>query len=788
MAGHRADSLAALMREALSVPAGERSAWLRSRCAGDAALAQRLRDALPTEPGETPAPSPLLKPLESIPESARRIGPYTLRGVLGEGTFGVVYLAEQREPIPRRVALKVLKPQVAGREILQRFDRERRLLARLDHPGIAHVLDAGVADDGRPWFAVEFVRGLPLLRHCDEARLSIEARVRLFEEICRAVHHAHQCGVLHRDLKPGNILVSTGQPGDGTPVWGLPKVIDFGIAEALGGDEVPASSGDGTATETPVGKAGEAGASTSSTGSSAPGGVVGTLEYMSPEQALGRDLDPRSDVFALGAILHHMLVGAPPLGVADEAPADALEGRATPTGDRLLDFVDRIRNLDPLPPSEAVKRLPPDERERVAKARSTTPSRLVRQLRGDLDWIVAHCLAKDRSARYDSAADLAADLRRHLAARPIDAAPPDVLYRLSRFVKRHQRATVATVISIASLLLATVFVAAALRTTLRAHHAERMARLQAERASAEASDALGALLSFITRLSLDSAAEGAAASPDELLAAAREELIAPFREQPRPQAEIRMALAKAMLSLDHPRAAEREITAAIALLGTLGEAGDAAMIEALRTQAAIAIQRERFGDAATTLDRAFDLQKQSDPDDAAGLVSLWFERARLGIARGDGAAARRALVEARRAIEQIPDPAARRRSQSSASFFEAQALLLDERWEEALAAIEPNLAFNRATMPGHWWVAESRAVEAAALIGMGQVEQGRSILSEVESPLLRALPPGSSPRRVIGDLVARALASQGLKAEAERWRALAIPLGTARRNRDAGEP
>lgn len=790
VAGHRADSLAALVRETLAVPAGERSAWLRSRCSGDPALAARVRDALPTEPGDTPSPSPLLRPLESVPESARRIGPYALRGILGEGTFGIVYLADQRDPIPRRVALKVLKPALAGREVLARFDRERRLLARLDHPGIAHVLDAGVTDDGRPWFAIEFVRGLPLMRHCDEARLSVDSRVRLFEEICRAVHHAHQCGVLHRDLKPGNILVAQGQPGDGTPAWGLPKVIDFGIAEAIGGDAAESRAAsrattDSADAENPHGSDGESAARTIDAGAQTESGafsrgLTGTLEYMSPEQALGLELDPRSDVYALGAILHHLLTGAPPLGESDAGGTlgGAPLGSAR-SADAVLAFVARLRSDDPLAPSEAVSSLTPDRAAIVARDRSTTPPRLVRALRGDLDWIVRRCLAKDRATRYDSAADLAADLRRHLAAQPVESAPPSVSYRLSRFVRRHQRATAAAVISVVSMLVAMAVVASALRVAIRARDAAHDLRQIADRSAAEATDALGALLSLITRLSLDNAASGAGSTPEQLLAAARDELIAPFREQPRAQAEVRIALGKAFLSLDHPRSAESEISAAIALLGTLGSAGEGLLVDALSTQASIATHRERFDEAAALLDRAFDLQRRSDPADPAVAATLWLDRSRLALARGDGAAARRSVSEARRAMMTMTDPAARRRVESSASFFEAQALALDGRWKEALAAIQPNLAYNRAMMPGHWWVAESTAVEAAALIGVGDLERGQALLAEWREPLLRALPERSTPRRVIVAIVARALASRQLDAEAAEWQRLAKPPAPA---------
>jgi len=718
------------------VPPDERLAWLRGACGGDPALVARVADALPTAEGSPASPSPLLRPIESVPESLRQIGPYSLRGVLGEGAFGVVYLADQSEPIPRRVALKVLKPHVSAGEVVARFEQERRMLARLDHPSIAHVLDAGVSEDGRPWFALEFVRGLPLLRHCDEARLGVDDRLRLFEEICRAVQHAHQNGVIHRDLKPSNILVSTGRPGDGTPRWGTPKIIDFGIAEALDAADPPRADA-ALASDRPA----------------------GTLEFMAPEQALGREVDTRSDIYALGAILFHLLSGALPMGEAD---------RDDPTA-----FVERLRQQDPRPPSAVVAALPPAAAQEAAMRRSTTPARLVRALRGDLDWITLRCLQKDRGARYDSASDLAADLCRHFAHRPVEAAPRRFLYRLDRFVRRHQAAVAAALLCAVMLVTTTILVALALRTAIRAHEAERAARRDAERASMNANDALSAVVSLITSISLDRTARGVATTSEQILADARQAILEPFQTQPRAQAQVRVALAKALLSLGHAGAASREVTAAIALLGTLGAEGTSGVIDALRTQAAIDEQRARPDDALAALDRAASLQREHAPEDAEDWTELQLDRARVLISSGDAAGALRAVNAARGWIARIDASTPRRRAASSAAFFEAQALLLDGRWADALRAIQPNLDFNRSTMPGHWWMAESSAVQAAGLIGIGEVDEGRQILASVEGPLMQALPPGASPRRTICTLVAKAFEARGLVEDANHWRSLA---------------
>lgn len=688
----------------------------------------RVADALPTAEGEAPVPSPLLRPIETTPEALQRIGPYELRGVLGEGTFGIVYLADQSEPIRRRVALKVLKAHAAPREVVARFEQERRLLARLDHPCITHVLDAGVTEDGRPWFALEFVRGLPLLRHCDEAKLSIDDRLRLFQEICRAVQHAHQQGVIHRDLKPGNILVSSGRPGDGTPRHGLPKIIDFGIAEAIG-DDAP-----------PTGRTG------------------GTLQFMSPEQALGRELDTRTDIYSLGVVLYQLLTGVLPLD--DANPGDPAA------------FIERLRSIDPPPPSEAVRRLPPHEAARIAADRGTTPPSLVRALRGDLDWITLRCLRKDRAARYDSASDLAADLGRHFESRPVEAAPRRFVYRADRFVRRHRAMVAALLVGGALLLAATVVSISALRTAHSAHEEERRLRRELERAEGEASDAVSALLAFITSVSLDRASRGVATTPEAILEDAREAVLAPLRTQPRAQAQVRVALAKALLSLGHADAASREASAAMALLEALGSEGRSSLVGALRVQAAIDEQRGHTDAALVTLDRAQALQSTVAPESPEPWTSLLLDRARILISAGDAVGALQAVSASRDWIRRIESAPSRRRAASSAAFFEAEALLIQGRWSDALTAIEPNLEFNRVAMPGHWWIAESEAVRAAALIGMGRIDEGRRILAEVEEPLMRALPPGGSPRRTIAGLVARAFEARGLDQDAEHWRLL----------------
>jgi len=340
------------------------------------------------------------------PESLRegvgaRIGPYHLLEQIGEGGFGMVYLAEQEHPIRRRVALKVIKLGMDTRQVIARFEQERQALAIMDHPGIAKVFDAGATATGRPFFAMELVRGVPVTQFCDDHRLGVRERLELFGQICEAVQHAHHRGVIHRDLKPSNILV-----GRGDADRPIPKVIDFGIAKAT------------------QSRLAERTLFTESRQ------LLGTPEYMSPEQA-GRDaaaaadIDTRSDVYSLGVLLYELLTGV--------TPFDPRRLRAA-----AFDELRRvIREVDPPRPSTRLSTMA--TLDEVAAMRHTEPARLRESVRGELDWIVMRCLEKDRTRRYASVADLARDITRHLSHEPLEAAPPGAAYRVRKFARRHRR-------------------------------------------------------------------------------------------------------------------------------------------------------------------------------------------------------------------------------------------------------------------------------------------------------------------------------------------------------------
>lgn len=402
-------SIDAIFHEALrrSDPA-VREAYLAEACRGDLKLRAQVDRLLSSvsQMGDF-LNQPVLALVTEINNESlagQLIGPFKLLEKLGEGGMGVVYRAEQDEPVRRRVAVKVIRAGMDSAQVVARFDQERQALALMDHPNIARVLDAGATPDGRPYFAMELVEGASITRHCDQNHLSIDERIALFVPVCQAVQHAHQKGIIHRDLKPSNVIVTV---YDAKPI---PKVIDFGVAKAISTHHL------------------ERTAFTES------GQIVGTMEYMAPEQAemspnAAGDVDTRADIYSLGVLLYELLTGSPPF-----SPRQLREAG-------LGEMLRIIKEVEPSKPSTKITGA--EDLPNVAANRRLDPQKLVRRVSGELDWITMKCLEKDRSRRYETANGLASDLQRFLADEPVQACPPTARYRLLKFVRRHRVAVLA---------------------------------------------------------------------------------------------------------------------------------------------------------------------------------------------------------------------------------------------------------------------------------------------------------------------------------------------------------
>ncbi len=394
----------------------ERAAYLDQACGSKAGLRQHLDELLAAreklgsflrEPATLP---PASEPVHEAPGT--RVGPYKLLQQIGAGGMGVVYMAEQEQPVRRKVALKIIKPGMDSKQVIARFEAERQALAMMDHQHIAKVLDAGTTDSGRPYFVMELVHGVPLTRYCDDHKLTPRQRLELFIPVCHAIQHAHQKGIIHRDIKPSNVLVTM---YDDKPV---PKVIDFGVAKAV---------------ERRL---------TEKTLFTQYGALVGTFEYMSPEQAEMNafGVDTRSDIYALGVLLYELLTGTTPLS------RERLREAAFCEIVRLIKAEEAPRPSARLSTSGAA-------RGAVAQQRGTAPARLAKLVKGELDWIVMRCLEKDRARRYETANGLARDVQRYLADEPVEACPPSAGYRLRKAARKHKK-PLAVAAAFAVLLLA----------------------------------------------------------------------------------------------------------------------------------------------------------------------------------------------------------------------------------------------------------------------------------------------------------------------------------------------
>lgn len=460
------------------------------------------------------------------------IGPYKLLQPIGEGGMGIVWMAEQIQPVQRKVALKVIKPGMDSRQVIARFEAERQALALMDHVNIARVFDGGTTNSGRPFFVMELVQGVPITRYCDDNHLNPRQRLELFVPVCQAIQHAHQKGIIHRDLKPSNVLVA---PFDGKPVV---KVIDFGIAKATGQRLTEKTLFTGF------------------------GNVMGTLEYMSPEQAElnNQDIDTRSDIYSLGVLLYELLTGSTPLSHKQLKEAS------------LAEILRWVKEEEPPRPS---KRLSDSGAmlQSISSQRNMEPRQLTRLVRGELDWIVLKALEKDRNRRYETVNGFAADLHRYLNDEPVQACPPSAGYRLRKFACRHKVVLVTSGLVAAALLLGTaVSVWQAVEATA-AHHLANEQFVLADERRMQAEAVADLLESVFKDLNPHAETKDGLTFKDQLIAKL-DEVASPLEQEgadPLIQARLQHALGQAYRGLGEPEKAvphlQRSLEAVKAALG-----------------------------------------------------------------------------------------------------------------------------------------------------------------------------------------------------------------------------
>jgi len=531
-----------------------REAVLRMRQAGEAVETR-------TPAGDTSGDNgTAFAPAASSSSAGTVIGRYLLIEKIGEGGMGEVWLAEQQEPVRRRVALKLIKAGMSSREVIHRFESERQALALMDHPGIARVFDAGSTPQGTPYFVMEYARGEPITTYCDRRQLSTRDRLELFRQLCEAVQHAHQKAIIHRDLKPSNILVTE---VDGRP---MPKVIDFGIAKALG----QKLTGETLFTKM--------------------GALIGTPEYVSPEQALssGEDIDTRTDVYSLGVVFYELLAGVRPIEL-NKIP--------------LAEFLQRLREDDPPRPSTRVTTQDPAASTEVARKRQTEPAALSRQLNGDLDAIALKALEKDRSRRYASPSEFAEDVARYLRNEAVLAVAPSVAYRARKFARRHRAAVIATS-AVLLVLLAATFIS--IRQSVRASREAAVAQavndfLQNDllsQASIEGQSSRSAKLdpNLTVRTVLDRAAARIGGK---------------FDRQPEVEAAIRDTIGSTYLALGLFPEARRQLERALELQRQVLGDDDRRTLRTMNYLANVAYRQGRYPDAEQSYRQILEIRRRT---------------------------------------------------------------------------------------------------------------------------------------------------------------------------------
>lgn len=571
-----------LFAAALALPACERGAYLMRACHFDLDLMERLT-VLIAAFGE--AGTFVREASASTHESATRIGPYRLLRELGEGGCGIAYLAKQTAPVKREVAVKVIKPGMDTKAVIARFEAERQALALMDHPNVARVFDAGATREGRPYFVMELVRGVRITEYCDQSRLSIAERLSLFIQVCHAIQHAHQKGIIHRDIKPSNVLVTM---HDGLPIA---KVIDFGIAKATQGRLIDQT----LHTEFDQ--------------------IMGTPAYISPEQAEPGHLavDTRSDIYSLGVLLYELLTGGTPFGGDELAQAGIEQLRQ------------RLRSEEPLRPSRRLKLLDEHVLKRIASSNGTNATKIVKQIRDDLDWIVMQCLEKERVRRYQTLNELVADVDRYLRHEPVLARPPSIAYTLRKLARRNRVAFAAALGALAFVIFITAF-AVVMTVQAKQIGAERdQAEQERQKAQKVANVAMNVFAMADPFQNLANGISGTA-----LLDQAMKSIESELRDQPAVRARMLQALGRTYVRRGEINRAIACLKEAVHLLRhTAGAESEAltAMIDlstALRNSGDARTAREWLVDAEELVDQ-YGLQR------SVGHARLFLNRGRISV-------------------------------------------------------------------------------------------------------------------------------------------------------------
>jgi len=595
--------------------------------------------------------------MTSSPETFGCIGPYRLLEKIGEGGMGEVWVAEQQKPIHRRVALKLIKMGMDTKQVIARFESERQALAMMDHPAIAKVFEAGATDEGRPYFVMEYVQGIPITAHCDQNRLTTQERLELFKQICEGVQHAHQKAIIHRDLKPSNILIAI---QDGKAV---PKIIDFGVAKAT------------------------AQSLTERTMYTELGVLIGTPEYMSPEQAemSGQNIDTRTDVYSLGAILYELLVGALPFDPQELRRAGFDEIRR------------KIREEDPPKPSTKLSTMG-DASTMQAQKRQTEPSALIRQVRGDLDWITMKALEKDRTRRYGSPSELAADIDRFLHHQPIIARPPSTLYKARKFVRRH-RVGVGVASTIAILLVAF--------SVTTAIQARRIAR-ERDRASqeAEASRQVSDFLTGLFKVSDPSEARGNSITAREILDKGADKITRELQGQPLVQGKLMNTMGFVYESLGLYDPAQKLLETALDIRTKSLGPDHPDVATTLSELGTVLWRKGEFAKAKALQEQALTIREKRLGPDSEVVASSLHNLGTLNWSQGDYDEARRLLERALAIREKILGPehadvASTLNSLGAIAYKEGDLKKAGVMWERTVAIREKVLG------PDHPWVAQT---------------------------------------------------------------------------------